>query len=474
MNNKFLAENFYDDSLLQAVLREDFTSFIRKVFHSVNPGTCYEHNWHIDLMADYLEAARNGEIKRLIINIPPRSLKSICVSVAWPAWLLGHNPTLRIMAASYSSILSIKHSLDCRQVLLSNWYKRLFPRTILSNKHNQKSKFLTSANGFRFATSVGGSATGEGGDFLIIDDPHNPLQINSTKLRRRTIDWFEQTFLTRLNDKNSGCIVLVMQRLHQDDLAGHLLSNNDWHHLKIPIEASSDLNFQINNKNYLFSNGQNLHPSRDKTETLRKLEYEVGTFNYAAQYLQEPLQNNYNLLNLENISFYHQLPDYFEYYVQSWDTAIKTSATADYSVNTIWGIKEKKYYLVDMKRQKLTYPELKSAAISLANRYKPKFILIEDKASGQQLLQDLKFESFNNTLGFKPKLDKITRFAACVQMFQSGQALIPQKSSFNNILIKELTNFPNSKHDDIIDSVSQFLNYIKQPNINTKPRIRIF
>jgi hypothetical protein len=223
---------------LEAVLRQDFSSFIGKVFHTINPGAEYQANWHIDLIADHLEAVQNGSIKRLIINMPPRALKSVCVSVAWPAWLLGHDPSKRIMAASYSSVLSIKHSLDCRLVLSSKWYRDLFPNTVLSKKHNQKSKFLTSENGFRFATSVGGSATGEGGDILIIDDPHNPTQINLFKARNKVIEWFEQTFVTRLNNKSKGAIVLVMQRLHLDDLSAHLISGGGWKVLKIPALAA--------------------------------------------------------------------------------------------------------------------------------------------------------------------------------------------------------------------------------------------
>ncbi|XVN43007.1 MAG: hypothetical protein RCG15_01525 [Candidatus Rickettsia vulgarisii] len=181
----------YSKKLLNAILRQDFNSFINKVFTIVNHGVEYQANWHIKLIGEYLQAVEKGEIKRLIINIPPISLKSICIGVAWPAWLLGHDPTKRIISTSYSQVLSDKHSLDCRLVMSSDWYQQLFPKTILSKTHNRKSKFLTTSNGFRFATSVGGSVTGEGGDILIIDDPHNPGQIASEKIRNKTIEWFE-------------------------------------------------------------------------------------------------------------------------------------------------------------------------------------------------------------------------------------------------------------------------------------------
>ncbi len=467
----------YDKKLLDALLRKDFSSFIGKVFNTINPGEEYHSNWHIDLIADYLEVVRAGKIKRLIINMPPRALKSVCINVAWPAWLLAQKPSTRIMTASYSSVLSIKHSLDCRLVVNSNWYKQLFPKTILSRKHNQKSKFLTTENGFRFATSVGGSATGEGGDILIIDDPHNPTQINSLKMRNRAIDWFEQTFVTRLNNKDKGAIVLVMQRLHADDLSAHLLSSGGWELLKIPAIASEDIIYKIGNNNigqkeYKFVKGELLNRTRDKIEFLNNIEQEVGTRNYAAQFLQEPLPSGFNLLKLEDITFYEQIPDKFDYYIQSWDTAIKVSEKADYSVGTCWGIVDNKYYLLALIRKKMSYPDLKKEIEKFNNRFNPKHLLIEDKASGQSIIQDLKLSGYNNIKAIKPKLDKVTRFAAITPIFQSGNALLPKKTIYNRELLRELTNFPNTKNDDIVDSVSQFLNFSKSIKSKTNIRIR--
>lgn len=466
-------KEYTQTQLLHALLRQDFRSFIHKVFNTINPGSEYQHNWHIDLIAEYLEAVKAGNIKRLIINIPPRSLKSICTSVAWPAWVLGHNPDKRILVASYSSTLSVKHSLDCRLILKSSWYRTIFPNTILSNSHNQKTKFLTTHNGFRFATSVGGSTTGEGGEYLIVDDPHNPVHIHSSHMRNKVIEWFEQTFLTRLNNRNTGAIIVVMQRLHEQDLSGYLISmDNSWELLKLPIQALYTMNFSINNSTYLYAKGDVLNKERDQEETLHKLQSEIGMSNYAAQYLQTPLTENHCLLNLKDISFYEIVPETFDYIVQSWDTAIKVSEHSDYSVCTNFGIKNKHYYLTYMLRSKLTYPNLKNEAMRLAQKYSPSFILIEDKASGQQLIQDLKIENFHNIMAIKPRLDKITRFASCVATFQNGQLLLPQKSSFTHTVIAELTSFPNSTNDDIADSISQFINFIKPRSASMLARMR--
>lgn len=460
------------EEFLEAILRDDFASFIAKAFSTINPGVNYHANWHIELIAQYLEAVRKRQIKRLIINMPPRALKSVCVSVAWPAWLLALSPSIRIIVASYSSVLSIKHSLDSRLVISSDWYKKLFPKTKISKIHNQKSKFLTTKNGFRFATSVGGSSTGEGGDFLIIDDPHNPTQINSLKMRNRVIDWFEQTFVTRLNDKNNGAIVLVMQRLHQDDLSAHLESSGNWEVLKIPVLASKNIEYNFGNFYKLYREGEVLDNIRDSREFLCNLEQEIGTRNYAAQFLQEPLSDNYNLLSQDNIHYFEKLPDKFEFFVHSWDTAIKISEKADYTVGTIWGVLENKYYLVQMIRKKFVYSHLRSEIERQIHKYMPKFVLIEDKASGQQLIQDLKLSGFKNIKAIKPSLDKVTRFATVIHLFENAVVLIPIISSFNRVLISEITNFPNSKNDDIVDSISQFLNFIKQQSIFNRAQIR--
>jgi predicted phage terminase large subunit-like protein len=454
------------NTLLEAILRKDFSSFIHKTFDTINPGVPYAPNWHIDLIAQRLEAVRLGKIKRLIINMPPRALKSVCVSVAWPAWLLGHDPTKRIMFASYSQILSIKHSMDCRFVLSSNWYQKLFPNTILSKSHNQKSKFMTTKHGFRFSTSVGGSATGEGGDILIIDDPHNPSHIHSPNQRKKVIEWYEQTFATRLNSRLDGAIVLVMQRLHSQDLAGHLIASNPegWEVLKIPAIAQEDMDIEIGAKSYHVNRGDLLHQARDAARALEKLESEIGRNNFAAQYLQMPVSKGFSLLTPDDLVYSYMQVERFEYFMQSWDTAIKTSETSDYSVCTIWGVIQSCYYLIDMVRSRMAYPELKNTAQKLNNKYKPRAILIEDKASGQSLIQDLRSQGLCNIVAQKPKLDKITRFAAVVPLFQASRVIIPTSAPWLSLFINELTSFPACDHDDIVDSVSQFLGYMKGKN----------
>ncbi|MDF2965881.1 MAG: putative phage protein [Rickettsiaceae bacterium] len=457
--------------IFQTALQHNFANFIRKYFETINPGIEYKSNWHIDLIAEQLAEVQEGKIKRLMINMPPRALKSVCVSVAWPAWLLGHNPTLRIIVASYSQVLSIKHSLDCRAVMESSWYQEMFPATSLSEVHNTKSKFLTTQFGFRFAVSVGGSITGEGGDYLIIDDPHNPTHIHSKKQREKVNTWYEQTFATRLNDKSKGAIILVMQRLHEGDLAGHLLANSKrWKQLKLPAIAQEEYAYEVNGKQHFYVPGEVLHSGREELEELALIQEELGSHNFAAQYLQEPISNASSLLKKENISFFNEQVK-FDYIVQSWDTAIKVSCQSDYTVCTTWGVQGNRYFLIDMLRAKYEYSELKRTIISQAAIYRPKFVIIEDKASGQSLIQDLAIETNIHIKKYKPVRDKVTRFAATIPYFESGWIVIAEGAAWLNVFLQELMAFPAGTNDDIIDSLSQFIDVIKTHKDNL-PRIR--
>ncbi len=465
-----------DQSIIKLILKRDFSCFIHKVFCTINPGAEYIPSLHIDLIAEHLRAVEQGEIKRLIINMPPRALKSVSVSVSWPAWLLGHDPRMRIMVASYSQILSNKLSMDTRFIINSDWYKNLFPSTRIHSKQNQKSKFMTTKYGFRFATSVGGTATGEGGDILIVDDPHNPSQISSEKLRNKTIKWFSETFSTRLNNRSEGKIVIVQQRLHEKDLSGILLAENqdEWHLLKIPVQAKEKLYFQIRNNEFVVEEGKSINEKLFNATEIAKLKKEIGQSNFNAQYMQEPDSLSSGILKAEYLQFYKIMPEKFDYIIQSWDTAIKANDNADFSAMSNWGVYGENLYLISIFQDRLEYPELKREVKKFVDKYLPLKILIEDKASGQSLLQDLQREGMKNLVPIKTKVDKITRFATCMDLFESGRVLLPYSGYSKEITYQQLIDFPSCKHDDIVDSITQFLNYIKKNKSIIKPSVRYF
>ncbi len=284
--------------LQDAFERQHFGVFVSKVFATVNPGMSYEVNWHIDLIAEYLEACRRGEIRRLIINMPPRYLKSLIVNVAWSAYLLGHNPATRIISASYAQSLSIKHALDTRLVLQSEWYRALFPELLITRDQNEKDKIVTTARGHRMAVSVGSAVTGEGGDYLIVDDPLNPQQAMHAPTRAMVAQWFDHTLSTRLNDKKRGVIVVVMQRLHEDDLSGYLQRRGGFEVLSLPAIAECDACYAMGDVEHARKAGDALHEAREDARLLEAMRRDMGSHGFQAQYQQAPVSEAHGMIKL--------------------------------------------------------------------------------------------------------------------------------------------------------------------------------
>ncbi len=454
----------------QKILREDLATFIAKSFSTINPGTPFLANWHIDLIAEYLMACTRGEIRRLIINMPPRALKSQCISVAWPAWLLGNNPSERIIAASYAQTISLKHSLDCRALMEAPFYRDLFPEMEFTGDQNEKHKFLTTARGFRLATSVGGSLTGEGGNFLIVDDPHNPAEVSSRTMRQFAHTWFENTFASRLDQPGKGCIVIVMQRLHRDDLSGYLLqkSSKTWEHLVIPAEAERDTLVHFGRVHHARKMGESWHAARVRPSQLSAIKEEVGSYVFAAQYQQAPVPEAGALIKPQWFR-YADIPASALYY-QSWDTAIALHDTSDYSVCTTWAVHEHQYYLADVRRVRLPFTELKNAVVAEYEKYRPAAVLIENKASGQSLLQELRAEEMP-LIAITPKEDKLQRFLRACVVFEAGKIYFPLHAPWRATLESELLSFPADTHDDQVDSVSQFINWMRKSQ-GFSPRVR--
>lgn len=439
-----------------------FSDFIKQSFETINPGAEYLPNWHIDAISDYLEATRESKITRLIINMPPRSLKSVCVTVAWPAWLLGNDPRSRIMVASYSTTLSLKHALDTRLIVSSEWFKRRYPECVIERGENQKHKFVTTARGFRFATSVGGTATGEGGDILIVDDPLNPSQAMSKTRREHANAWFDQTFSTRLNNKKAGRIVVVMQRLHPEDLSGHLLAKGGWEQLKLPAIAETPHSIYLGDL-LLKSReaGEPLHSEREDKELIERAKNDLGSFAFAAQYQQEPLHTDSAMLSAHWLKRYERLPETFSRIVQSWDTAIKAQAKNDASACITFGEFEGNHYILDILSLRVEYPELKRTVTEHAIRWDAGSVLVEDKASGQSLLQDLKRETNLPVVPINPRGDKLTRFAAITALIEAGRLYLPKKAPWLADFETELLSFPHVPHDDQVDSLTQYFNWLR-------------
>jgi predicted phage terminase large subunit-like protein len=452
-------------------IQSDFSSFLWQSFATLHGSAPFRCNWHLDALADYLQAVERGHIRRLIINMPPRYLKSLTVSVAWPAWLLAQNPASQIIVASYASALSIKHSLDCRQIMQSEWFQRYFPQTKLARGQNEKKLYRSTENGFRLAASVGGAITGFGGDVLIADDPISPHHADSKLFRVLTQRWFEHTFSSRLNDKKRGAIVIVMQRVHEEDLSGYLLRKGGWEHLTLPALAEDTRHFVPLAAHYRQVENDPLHPARESPQTLEQIKRELGSYAFAAQYLQQPVARSGGMISAQWLKRYVQAPEEGQV-IQSWDTAIKTGKENDYSVCLTLRVTKAEIYLLKVWRARADYPDLRRRLMQEAEEMQPSAILLEDKASGQSLLQDLRRETMLPLIAVMPKLDKVTRVASVSAMIEAGQLRLPERAHWLAAFEEELLSFPHSRHDDQVDALSQALQWIQARNSGVGMSVR--
>jgi predicted phage terminase large subunit-like protein len=361
--------------------------------------------------------------------MPPRSLKSIAASVAFPAFVLGHDPSRRIICVSYSGDLAKKHSNDFRAVLEAPWYRSLFPRTRVGPFKNSETEIELTERGFRLATSVGGTLTGRGGDIIVIDDPLKPDDALSDTKRSGANQWFTNTLLSRQDDKRTGVIVVVMQGVHIDDLSGFLLAQSDeWEVLSFPAIAYNDQNIPT---------------------------WAGGTYHYQ----QEPAPPGGAMVKRHWVKRYRELPPDAErlFVLQSWDTASKGGPENDWSVCTTWLVaRGKKWYLINVWRDRVDYPELKAKAQSLALEWKAQRVLVEDSGAGTALVQELRGR-VPGVIAVNSQRDKVTRMAVASSKIEAGQVFVPERAPWLADLEAELFVFPGGRHDDQCDSISQAL-----------------
>lgn len=448
--------------MYEQILTRDFTAFNHRAFLEVSSQTRYLPNWHLDVLSAKLEEVRLGTCKRLIIALPPRHLKSITVSVSFVAWLLGHDPAAQVLCVSYAQDLSDKHARDCRTLLQSPFYRSLFP-TRLSQDRQAVGEFVTTEGGYRLSTSVGGVLTGRGADIIIIDDPLKADEAGSDARREYVNDWFDNALYSRLNDKENGAIIIVMQRLHEDDLVGHVMETGGWEILSFPAIAESDETHSIATpygpRTYRRSKGDALHPERESLQTLVLLKERLGTAAFSAQYQQAPCSPEGLLVKAAWFPRYTNadLPLEFDAVVLSCDTANKITEFSDFSVCSVWGSYEDDRYLLFVLRRRMEFPELKRAIKDLARQHRTTNILIEDRASGTQLVQELHREGLQGVEAITPVGDKQMRLNAQTPCIESGFVHIPAEAPWLEDYLHELTTFPNGKYDDQVDSTSQAL-----------------
>jgi predicted phage terminase large subunit-like protein len=440
------------------LLRCDFCAFIHRAYRELYPGKRYLSNWHIELIASKLEDVRTGRCKRLIVNVGPRHLKSFLISVVFPAWLLGHDPTKQIMSVTYSQDLSDNLARRSRSLMMSPFYQALFDTRVAPDRE-AAADFETTAGGNRFATSLAGVVTGRGADVIIVDDPLKADDALSDKRRRAVNARFDDTLRTRLNNQETGAIIMTMQRLHIEDPVAHVQQQEPWDVVSLPAIAEQDeicgFRTSYGYRRIVRRQGDILHPDLLSREALEAQRRGMTDYNFAGQYQQNPQPPAGNIVKRAWLKFYspEEKPDKFDQIIQSWDTANKDTELADYSVCTTWGIKDGQLFLLDAFRDKLEFPALKRKVQELAKLHGASIVLIEDKASGTSLIQELRAAGLSQVQA-APSLDgdKIMRLRVQTAKIEGGFVHFPQQASWLDDYLRELLAFPNVKYADQVDS----------------------
>ena len=451
----------HDHRTLDAVCLQHLYFFIARSFNELHAGeaTRFKGGWHLETISSHLEKVWSGDLRNLIITMPPRNLKSISASVAFTAFILAHDPGAKIIVASYGDALAAKLSDDSRKVMESADYRRMAPQTRLAKI--RKNELVTTHGGYRLGVSNGGAVTGFGADYIIIDDPSkadeaaSPLELQNVK------DFYDRTLYSRLNEKGTGRIIIVMQRLHEDDLVGHLLQKGTFTHLNLRAIAEEDEQFEtLFGQSYRRKRGEPLCAEHESLESLAETRKQIGEAFFSAQYQQNPIPPGGNRIKWEWFDFYDEMPErsWFQNIVHSWDTAMSAEASSDYSVCLTWGFREGLWYLLDVHREKYDYPDLVKRAKDLVKKWQPDMIIIEDGGTGKPLYQVLRKAGLLRKLNLmKPADSKILRLEAQTVKLEQRGFLLPKSASWLAAFKHECEGFPKVRHDDQVDALSQFL-----------------
>ena len=445
--------------------------FIKQAWHVMEPGKNFVDNWHIEAICEHLEACNRREITRLIINIPPRHMKSILVNVAFPVWCWLQDPSIQFLSSSYALPLATRDNRKCRLLMQSPWFQtRWGLKFKMTGDQNQKQRYENDHSGYRLATSVDGALTGEGGDIIMIDDPHNVRDAVSAATISAVQNWWDEAMQSRHNDPKTGVFIIIMQRVNENDLTGHIIQNEyeDWDHLCLPAEYEKKTPFPVKSslgfKDPRTKEGELLWPNRFGKPEIDRLKKVMGSYASAGQLQQRPSPRGGGILksswwqpwNIKDDDGRLLLPE-FEYIMQSWDTGFSEKDTASYSARTTWGVfQHKGHYnvmILEMWRDRIEYPALRREAKEAYMEWQPDSILVEKKASGQSLIQDLRMANIP-VIDYTPGRDKVARAHSSSPLLEAGMVWYPNRK-WAKTVIDKCAAFPAGDGADIVDTCTQ-------------------
>jgi len=479
------------DRLLEIpALENDLAAFFREAWKVLEPGRSLVWSWHYDLTAEYLWLVREGKLQEkypgtagIVVNHMPRAAKSSFWSVCFPVWCWLKNPAWKFQCFSYSQDLSEEHSLRRRDLIKSVWFQeRWGDRFSLRSDQQEKSHFNNDHAGSMIASSVGGTATGAGGDTLILDDPINAEQALSEVERNKANKWIDHTVRSRLNDPASGLILMVMQRLNDLDPTGFVLTTepNRWIWLKIPLEAEDfeEWVFPLSGRIVKRAPGDVLQPERFTPEVVARLKGRRLT--WSCQYQQRPAPLEGNMIKTRDVRYYGgvnpetgtadpPLPTTFDLIVVSCDAAFKDLKTSDFVCVGTVGIKGPNRYVLNVVNKHLdcdaTEAECKRQQSKLwGNGQRASSVLIEDKANGSAIIKRLQ-RVLTGVIAVEPEGGKVARMFATVPEWQGGNWFVERNAAWAEPFIDPIPKFPAAAHDDQCDMLTQCCIWIQKSGV---------
>lgn len=463
--------------------------FVKQAWHVVEPGVEFSEGWHLKAICDHLEAVQDRRIRKLLINVPPRHSKSTVSVVIFPVWCWLKDPTEKFLTASYSSSLSTRDAVKSRRLLQSQWFRERWPHISLLSDQNTKQRYENEHTGYRIATSVGSTTTGEGGSMLIVDDAHGAQEAQSDAMRENTLEWLDMAWSTRKNDPRSSCEIMIMQRLHDMDAAGHMLKQGGWEHLCLPAEYDG-----VKRKTKLgyydprTEMGELLWPNRFGRTELDALKKALGSaYAISGQLQQQPSPEGGGILKTEHVQLWpaHKTLPPFQYIVLSYDTAFTEKTTGDPTGCLVGGVFEyagkQNLMILDVWTEHLAYPDLKERVMddwkslyggskdnALDKGRRPDIILVEAKASGQSLLQDLRQSNIPARAYNPGRSDKVQRAHIMAPILESDCIWVLESKknprepiSWVRPMLENWAKFPVVAHDELTDCATQMVIFLK-------------